>query len=104
MLINGSISSKKTDILINKYVELIDSGVKASEILVIVQNSNKKAQFIDKILEQTKVNSLEKLNIYSFFGLVYNTVSDNWASVENSIAIGETSILPKLVGMEISQY
>ena len=104
MLAQGSVSSKKTDLLIEKFVDLINSGVDSSKILVIVQNSNKKKDFSDKVLDKITVDSLEKLQIYSFFGLVYNTISDNWAKIENSIPFGATSVLPKLVGMEISQF
>src|SRR5574344_1811571 len=104
MLINGTIASKKTEMLTDMYAKLVNSGVKTSEILVIVQNSNKKAQFIEKVLADLAVDVTEKLNIYSFFGLVYNTINDNWGVIENSISFGKTSILPKLVGMEVSQF
>src|SRR5574344_1457017 len=104
MLVNGDISSKETEMLIKEYAELVNSGVKTSEMLVIVQNSNKKNQFIEKVLEKISVDVIEKMNVYSFFGLVYNCVSDNWAEVEKLINSGRTSILPKLVGMEISQF
>ena len=66
MIIDGSISSKKTDILIEKYAELLNSGIDASRILVLVQNSSLKNNFINKTLEKIKVNSLEKLQVYSF--------------------------------------
>lgn len=104
MLLKGSISSEKTSMLVEKYAELLNSGVDSSKILVIVQNSNKKNQFIKEVLEKLTVDSIEKLQIYSFFGLVYNTISDNWAFIENSIKVGETSILPNLVGLEVSQF
>src|SRR5574344_3049138 len=104
MLVNGDISSKKTEMLIKEYDELVNYRVKTSEMLVIVQNSNKKNQFIEKVLEKISVDVIEKMNVYSFFGLVYNCVSDNWAEVATLINSGRTSILPKLVGMEISQF
>ena len=63
MIIDGSISSKKTDILIEKYAELLNSGIDASRILVLVQNSSLKNNFINKTLEKIKVNSLEKLQV-----------------------------------------
>ena len=104
MLLQGAISSEKTSMLVEKYAELLNSGVDSSKILVIVQNSNKKSQFINAVLDKLTVDSVEKLQIYSFFGLVYNTISDNWAYIENSIKVGETSILPNLVGLEVSQF
>lgn len=105
MIIDGSISSKKTDILIEKYASLINSGVDSSRILVLVQNSNLKNIFINKVLEKINVNSLEKLNVYSFFGLVYNAITDNWAFVENGNPFkNNPKILPNLAGLEVSQF
>ena len=104
MIIEGSISSEKTNILISKYAELLNSGIPASEILVLVQNSTLKNNFVDKTLEKLTVDSLEKLQVYSFFGLVYNTVSDNWAFLENRNTFDNPVILPNLAGLEISQF
>lgn len=105
MLLQGSISDKKTQKLINCYSNLLNSGVDSSKILVIVQNSTKKEQFINQTLKNLTVDSLEKLQIYSFFGLVYNTISDNWAIIENLIPDkNNTKILPNLTGLEVSQY
>lgn len=105
MLLQGSISSDKTSILTDEYAKLLNSGVDASEILVIVQNSNKKSQFVEEVLTKLTVDVVEKLQVYSFFGLVYNTISDNWAFVENHIPNADnTSILPNLIGLEISQF
>lgn len=104
LLIEGSAGSNKTDILISKYAELLNSGVSASKILVLVQNSNLKNKFIEKTLKKLTVSSIEKLNVNSFFGLVYNTVCDNWALLENRNTYDNPVILPNLAGMEISQY
>lgn len=105
MLLQGSISSEKTEKLIQSYAELLNSGVDSSRILVILQNSNKKNQFIEQTLKKLTVDSIEKLQIYSFFGLVYNTISDNWASIENKIHDSQnTKILPNLTGLEVSQF
>lgn len=104
MLIDGSITSKKTEILIEKYSELINNGVKASEILVIVQNSTLKNSFIDSVFKKIRVGCLEKLQIHSFFSLVYNTVSDNWAFLEDRNIFDNPVILPNLAGLEVSQF
>lgn len=105
MLIKGSISSEKTEKLIESYSELLNSGVDSSKILVLLQNSNKKKQFIEKTLEKLTVDVIEKLQIYSFFGLVYNTISDNWANIENRISdTTNTKVLPNLTGLEVSQF
>lgn len=105
MLLQGAISSEKTDILVENYAKLLNSGVDSSKILVILQNSNKKNEFIQKTLEKLTIDAIEKLQIYSFFGLVYNTISDNWASIENKIQDDKnTKILPNLTGLEVSQF
>ena len=57
MLIYGDLSTNKTDELIDKFAELLNSNVKASEILVLVQNSTLKNNFINKTLEKLNVNS-----------------------------------------------
>lgn len=105
MLIQGSISSDKTQKLVESYAELLNSGVDSSKILVILQNSNKKNKFIQETLDRLKIDSLEKLQIYSFFGLVYNTISDNWVEIENKIQDStNTKIIPNLTGLEVSQF
>lgn len=104
MLIYGDLSTNKTDVLIVKYAELLNSNVKASEILVLVQNSTLKNNFINKTLEKLNVNSLEKMQVHSFFSLVYNTVNDNWAFLENINPYSNPVILPNLAGLEVSQF
>ena len=104
MLIEGSIASNKTEVLIEKYAELLNSGVKASEILVLVQNSTLKNSFIEKTLEKLKIDNFEKLQVHSFFSLVYNTVSDNWAFLEERNIFENPVILPNLTGLEVSQF
>lgn len=104
MLIDGSISSDKTHILIEEYARLINSGISAADILVIVNNSSAKENFIETILKKININCVEKLQVYSFFGLVYNTIIDNWAYLENILKGGNSVIIPNLTGLEISQY
>ena len=104
MLISGDLSTNKTDFLINAYANLLNSGVKSSEILVLVQNSNLKQNFINKTFEKLKIDSIEKLQVHSFFSLVYNTINDNWAFLENINPFENPTILPNLAGLEVSQF
>ncbi len=105
MIIDGSVSSEKNGILIDKYVSLLNSGIEASKILVLVQNSNLKNKFVNETLKKIKIDCFEKLQVYSFFGLVYNTITDNWAFVENGNPFKENpKILPNLAGLEVSQF
>ena len=89
---------------VDKYVNLINSGIKPSEVLVLVQNSNARNQFAELVLDKLSVDAVENLNIHSFFSLVFNTISDNWCFVENSIKSGKSFIIPNLVGLEVSQF
>ena len=104
MLLNFIKVDFRTKILVDKYLELISVGVKPSEILVLVQNSTLKKQFSDKVLEKISVNAIEKLNIHSFFSIVYNTLIENWCFLENAIPGDKHFILPNLVGLEVSQF
>ena len=105
MLLQGAISSEKTERLVENYAKLLNSGVDSSKILVILQNSNKKNKFIRETLDKLNIDVIEKLQVYSFFGLVYNTISDNWATIENQIPDSKnTKILPNLTGLEVSQF
>ena len=90
--------------LVQKYTELVSFGAKSSEILLLVQNSTIKQKYIEEILKRTSLTAFEKLQIHSFSSLVYNTLIENWCQVENSIPSDKTSILPKLVGLEVSQF
>ena len=104
LLIEGSLASDKTEFLIDKYAQLLNCGVKSSEILVLVQNSTLKNTFIQKTFEKLNVDVLEKMQVYSFFSLVYNAVSDNWAFLEDRNIFDNPVILPNLAGLEVSQF
>ena len=104
MLLNFIKADFREHVLIEKYCKLIAQGVKPSEILVIAQNSTLKKSLLNKILEKIPTNAIEKINVHSFFSIVYNTLQDNWCFIENSIKGEKTFILPNLVGLEISQF
>ena len=104
MFIEGSLISNKTEMLADKYAQLLNSGVKASEILVIAQNSTLKNNFQNDVLKKIKVDCIEKPLIHSFYSLVYNTVNDNWAFLEDRNIFDNPVILPNLSGLEVSQF
>lgn len=103
MILNATISSDKNRVLVDKYTELLDTGISPSKILVIVQNSIQKSQFLKEILTKTVMDTFETPKIYSYNSLIYNTILDNWAYIENSIS-GNTKILPELNGLEVTQF
>ena len=104
MLIKGSVSSKKTQMLVEKYSDLLNSGISSTDILVLVNNSTAKEKFINQTFEKLNVDCIERLQVYSFFGLVYNTIIDNWAFLENKLSSGNAKIIPNMIGLEISQF
>ena len=104
MLLNFIKVDFRENLLIKRYLDLISDGVKPSEILVLVQNSNLKKQITEKILKDIKITAIEKLQIHSFFSIVYNTLQENWCFIENSIPSDKSFILPNLVGLEVSQF
>ncbi|MBP3821429.1 ATP-dependent helicase [bacterium] len=104
MFIEGSIASNKTELLIDNYAKLINSGIPASEILVLVQNSTLKKNFINESMNKIDVDCLERLQVHSFYSLVYNTISDNWAFLEDRNIYDNPTVLPNLSGLEVSQF
>ncbi len=104
LLIECNIASNKTDFLIEKYSMLLNNGVNSSEILVLVSNSTLKNSFIQKAMEKLKIDAIERLQVHSFFSLVYNTVSNNWAFLEDRNIFDNPVIVPNLAGLEVSQF
>ena len=104
MLLNFIKVDFRTNFLVDKYANLISEGVKPSEILVLVQNSTVKKHVSDLIFNKIDFDATEKLNIHSFFSIVYNTLVENWCFIENSIPTDKHFILPHLVGLEVSQF
>ena len=103
MLIEGTIRGKKTSVLIENYVRLINEGVSSDEILVLCLNSAKKQFFTESALEKITRPAFGELNVKTFFGLVYNAVSDNWPVIENALKNGDTKIIPNMCGLELSR-
>ena len=50
MLVNFIKVDFRENLLVKKYLDLVSNGIKPSEILVLVQNSNLKRKIADKIL------------------------------------------------------
>ena len=103
MLIQGSAVSERTQKVIQYYTDIIDCGVDSAKVLVLTLNSYKKKQFIDKFKQTTKIKHYENPKIFTFYGLVYNSILDNWPIIETFINIGNSTVLPNLTGLEISQ-
>jgi len=108
MYIEGPLKSGKSSFLVEKFIELVESGILTSEILVITLNSYKKNVFSQKIREklaELQINGLGELPIYTFNGIVYNSIKSNWSLVEELIPDnrGKREIIPNLCGLEVSE-
>ena len=104
MLINANSNTLKTKVLIEEYLKLIQSGIEAEKILVLVQNSKKKKEFIDEVKKISPEGNIGCLKIFSFYGLARDFILENWALVENSIPDeANIKIIPSLSGLEITQ-
>ena len=66
MLIKNHLNSDKTEILINSYASLLNKGISADKILVIVQNFKKKDDFIQKTKNLLKIDAITNFNVYTF--------------------------------------
>lgn len=104
MLIFGNLKTNKTEILIEKYSELLNSGVNSDEILVLVQNSKLKNEFIEKTKKLLKIEVITKFNIYSYFGLCYNKLLEFYPLIEEKINYDGVVVSPKTCGLEASRY
>ena len=104
MLVQGSAQSGRTKFLTNMYISLLEKGINAGEILVLVQNSYKKDLFLNEIKSNIKINHFENPQIYTFYGLCYNTIKNCWPLIENILDDNNTTISPNLTGLEISQF
>lgn len=103
MLLYGDLKSNKTDILIENYVNLLNSGISSDKILVLVQNSKLKEDFIEKVKPKLSIDGITKFNVYSYFGLCYNFVLEYYPLIEEKITKGSSEILPHLCGLEASR-
>ena len=109
MYIEGPLKSGKTSLLIENFIKLLNSEISTSEILVVCVNSYKKRLFIEKTREKLLEIGFEasaSLPVYTFNGLVYNSILNNWPVIEEKIIgkKGNPVIIPNLCGLEVSEY
>lgn len=103
MLINATFRSNKTEILSQYYVNLVNSGISTDKILVLCLNSNKRQSFLKSVEGRITAENTGKYNVYTFAGLCYNAVLDNWVLIQNGIKSIKPLIIPNLCGLELSE-
>lgn len=109
MFIEGPLSSGKTSKVIEYFLELINNGISSSEILVICASSFKRQKFIDVVrdaLTHSDIKAYGSFPVYTYNGIVYNSILDNWPLVESTIPakLGDRQLLPDLSGLESTEY
>ncbi len=109
MYLEGPSGAGKTGFLVDKFFELVISGVSISEILVLCANSHKKNLFLQNTrqkLQKTGFNSSGSFPVFTFNGIVYHCIKNNWPLVEEMLGekFGSREILPNLSGMGISEF
>ena len=104
MIFYSTINSNKTDILIEKYFELVNSGVDPGEILVLVQNGRKKKKFVEKLKNKAPLGNMGNINVFSFFALARSFLERNFVTAENMIKDPHAPVFAHLCGLEVSQY
>lgn len=104
MLLEGTISSGRTSILIEECAALINSGIDTKEILVLCASAEKRDFFLESLKKKLTVDALIKPKIYTFSGLCHNALADMWALIENTIPDKNAKTEPNLCSMEVSQF
>ncbi|HOQ14569.1 MAG TPA: hypothetical protein PKZ58_05755 [Bacillota bacterium] len=110
MLIEGPLASGKTRRLIQEFVTLVKSGVSVSEILVICSNSYTKKNFTNRLRQELEVLSdfsFSSLPVYTFNGIAYNAILNNWPIIEEILSSSNNGIpvvIPEMTGLETTQY
>jgi len=100
ILIQGDTKSGKTSLLKKKYIQMIDSNIDSSKILVLISNRMEAIRFKDDlILEYSGEN-----RIYSYFGFVQHELNKFWPIVlKKSKKISKLNIVPTFMTFEASQ-
>ncbi len=100
MIINKISDKNNIKIITEQYLKYLEAGAVPSEILVICSN---KKNVEKSILKSVKTKLLSEFKIYSFNGLIYNTILNNWCELEDLLDKENCIISPNLVGLEVSQ-
>lgn len=100
ILIEGDTKSGKTELLKQKYIEMINSGIDSNKILVLTANRIQAIKFKDNL---TLEYSTEK-RIYSYFGFVQHELNKFWPTIlKKSKKINKQRISPTFMTFEASQ-
>lgn len=109
MIINTSDSLERENYIVKNVIGLLKNNVPSDEILILALNGFKKEKLINKIEEEffkSTNRGIQALNIYTFQGLVRNSLLKNWPVVENFLIknFDNPEIIPDLTGLDSSQY
>lgn len=99
MIIVGSLNSNKTELLVQRYLQLVKDGADLHEMLFLALNGNKK----EKISAAIKAFfPTITPNVQTFLGLCYNTVLKHQEELSKMLSPNNNSPFT-LCGLEVSQ-
>lgn len=100
ILIEGDTKSGKTNLLIKKYIQMIDDGIDSDKILILVANRMQAIKFKENLIPKY----LEGNRIYSYFGFVQHELNKFWPVIlKKSKKIHKLNTLPTFMTFEASQ-
>ncbi|MDD3593602.1 MAG: ATP-dependent helicase [Candidatus Gastranaerophilales bacterium] len=106
MLIFSNEPQQQIDYIAKNVIELLNNGVQSSKILVLAQNSFIKEKILTQINEEifSKECGISTLKVYSFSGIVYNSIAKNWITLEKILSKDNFYPMPLLCGLDSAQY
>ena len=101
VLIKGPTGSGKTRRLQKSYQALLDKGVRADQILVLVRNRRQSILWRDEI----KFTVTSNIRIQSFFGFIQGEIKKYWTMVDSKINGFKANLIePVFLTTEVSQF
>ena len=100
LIYSGPVGSGKTAALINKYLELVEEGIRSDRILVLTRSTLD----VSRWRRELKAPALGKLNVHTYFGFVQEQLTSYWPMVEDRLPGRLRFSLPVFMTVEASHY
>ncbi|HWJ02964.1 MAG TPA: UvrD-helicase domain-containing protein, partial [Verrucomicrobiae bacterium] len=97
---SGSMGTGKTTRLLAAYQELIATGAKTGEILVLAMN----ATAVSDWRKRLNLPASGNINVYTYFGFVQREITRLWPRVESNLPGGSLTLEPVFMTTETSHY
>ncbi|MGB3962917.1 MAG: UvrD-helicase domain-containing protein, partial [Tepidanaerobacteraceae bacterium] len=100
LIYSGPVGSGKTAALINKYLELVEEGVRSDRILVLTRSTLD----VSRWRRELKAPALGELSVHTYFGFVQEQLTSYWPMVEDRLPGRLRFSLPVFMTVEASHY